>query len=425
MLNWNKNGHITRTYTDKSGLEVMSKEGKGSDMLRTRRVYDGYGRLRTILYSGELRSMKAYNKTQVTQTRDYCGDFIFVDNALSMVNFPGGYFDSDGKPNYRHTDWQGNVTIVTNSEGKIAQHTGYYPYGEPWSEPTGQPYLYGGKERLREGALNEYDFGARRYNSALALWTTPDPMARDYSPYCPYIHCGSNPIRFKELDGCDWVERTVDGINEFYYDRTVSCAADVDRIYGSKSGVSYVSDGQSVNLGGNTFTFHNELGTVDKDGIGQDNSEIIYGEDYTIFGTTDNSCNAATLHKNLMGTSYTGPVNPQNYSEKDSYQYIPRNRSELGSMEHDKAYEAAGAAGVVGAVFDCRPEVIKADWDLVKFNVSNVSKTTSTKDKARSIATAVCITYLVARKLQMTPLYQLYKMGENAIKESGRCMDKI
>ena len=126
-----------------------------------------------------------------------------------------------------------------------------------------------------------------------------------------------------------------------------------------------------------------------------------------------------------MGTSYTGPVNPQNYSGYDSYQYIPKNRSELGSMEHDKAYEAAEAKGVVGAVFDCRPEVIKADWDLVKFKVSNVSKTTSTKDKARSIATAVCITYLVARKLQMTPLYQLYKMGENAIKESGRCMDKI
>ena len=267
---------------------------------------DGSNVIYTYSYAGELRSMKFYYKSKLTTKREYCGDFILENDTLSMVNFPGGYFDSEGKPNYRHTDWQGNVTMVTNSEGKIAQHTGYYPYGEPWSEPAGQPYLFGGKERLREGALNEYDFGARRYNSALALWTTPDPMARDYSPYCPYIHCGSNPIRFKELDGCDWVERTVDGINEFYYDRTVSCAADVDRIYGSKSGVSYVSDGQSVNLGGNTFTFHNEPGTVDKDGIGQDNSEIIYGEDYTIFGTTDNSCNAATLHKNWLKGQIAG-----------------------------------------------------------------------------------------------------------------------
>ena len=159
-------------------------------------------------FGGELKSMKAYSKpvnaqgvTQITAMRDYCGDFIFENGTLSMVNFPGGYFDSDGSPNYRHTDWQGNVTIVTNSEGKIAQHTGYYPYGEPWSEPAGQPYLYGGKERMREGALNEYDFGARRYNSALALWTTPDPLARTFSNTNPYSYCAGNPIRYIDQTG--------------------------------------------------------------------------------------------------------------------------------------------------------------------------------------------------------------------------------
>ena len=30
---------------------------------------------------------------------------------------------------------------------RVEQHTGYYPYGEPWREPAGQPYLFGGKER--------------------------------------------------------------------------------------------------------------------------------------------------------------------------------------------------------------------------------------------------------------------------------------
>ena len=174
---------------------------------------DGSRVIYTYSYSGELRSMKAYNKTQITQTRDYCGDFIFVDNALSMVNFPGGYFDSDGKPNYRHTDWQGNVTIVTNSEGKIAQHTGYYPYGEPWSEPSGQPYLFGGKERLREGALNEYDFGARRYNSALALWTTPDPIV--HGQHSPYTYCAANPIRYIDPNGMEFTEESKQMVQAF------------------------------------------------------------------------------------------------------------------------------------------------------------------------------------------------------------------
>ena len=51
-------------------------------------------------------------------------------------------------------------TMGTDASGTLEQHTGYYPYGEPWREPTGQPYLYGGKERMRDGALNDYDFTA-------------------------------------------------------------------------------------------------------------------------------------------------------------------------------------------------------------------------------------------------------------------------
>ena len=171
-------------------------------------------------FSGELKSMKAYSKpvnaqgvTQITSMRDYCGDFIFENNALSMVNFPGGYFDGDGNPNYRHTDWQGNVTIVTNSDGKIAQHTGYYPYGEPWSEPSGQPYLYGGKERLREGGLYEYDFGARRYNSALALWTTPDPVV--HGQHSPYTYCAGNPIRYIDPNGMEFTEGSKEIVQSF------------------------------------------------------------------------------------------------------------------------------------------------------------------------------------------------------------------
>ena len=108
---------------------------------------------------------------------------------------------------------------VSDSDGKIAQHTGYYPYGEPWSEPTGQPYLFGDKERLREGGLNEYDFGARRYNSALALWTTPDPLASKFGNINPYTYCAGNPIRYVDPSGLtlvltgDDIESLINTIN--------------------------------------------------------------------------------------------------------------------------------------------------------------------------------------------------------------------
>lgn len=89
--------------------------------------------------------------------------------------------------------------------GKIEQHTGYYPYGEPWSEPSGQPWLYGGKERMHDNGLNEYDFSARRLNSALCLWTTPDPLAQKFANTNPYTYCAANPIRFIDPTGKELV----------------------------------------------------------------------------------------------------------------------------------------------------------------------------------------------------------------------------
>ena len=44
----------------------------------------------------------------------------------------------------------------------------------------------------------------RSLNSALALWTAPDPMARDFSGINPYVYCASNPIRYTDPTGCEW-----------------------------------------------------------------------------------------------------------------------------------------------------------------------------------------------------------------------------
>ena len=134
----------------------------------------------------------------------------------------------------------------------------------------------------------------------------------------------------------------------------------------------------------------------------QDNSKIIYGDDYTIFGTTDESCNAATLHKNYFGTSYTGPHNPLDYNGDYSYQYIPKNRSEFGSIAHDKAYDSANAEGLIGALFNCSEGVVKADIRLVNYNVKNVIYAPSHKDKARSLVTAGAYHWILLNK---TPIY--------------------
>ena len=51
--------------------------------------------------------------------RSYCGDIVFEDEALLYANFAGGYFDGDGQPHYRRTDFQGNVTMVTDGSGQL------------------------------------------------------------------------------------------------------------------------------------------------------------------------------------------------------------------------------------------------------------------------------------------------------------------
>ena len=171
-----------------------------SDKSQVLYSYSYDGRLQQIEY-GERSGTASVGFTRVKNRRYYDGNFIFEDDSLSMANFPGGYFDGKGQPYYRHSDWQGSVAMVTNGNGSLVQHNGYYPYGEPWRVVEGQPYLYGGKERLTNNDNIEYDFGARRYHSASALWSTPDPAAIKFPAQNPYVFCAANPIKYVDPTG--------------------------------------------------------------------------------------------------------------------------------------------------------------------------------------------------------------------------------
>ena len=285
----------------------------------------------------------------------------------------------------------------------------YSTYGLYAAESDGtidNDYRYGGKEFDTRNGLNIYDFGARTYAPDIARFWQPDPMSHDYHWLSPYSYCGGDPVNRVDPDGCDWVSRIVNGITEYYYDRDITSQALADSKYGNGV-VTYIPDGQAITIGGVDFTFNNDLvenkhGTVSIGGKVQDNSRIIYGEDYTIFGTTDESCNAETLHNNYFGTSYTGPTNPLDYNGKYNYQYIPRNRSELGSRLHDKAYDAAKAAGPLDAFFNVSETVVRADARLLRYNLMNVYYSPSYYDKLRSLGTAVVFYEILLRKY---PIY--------------------
>ncbi len=67
--------------------------------------------------------------------------------------------------------------------------------------------------------------------------------------------------------------------------------------------------------------------------------------------------------------------------------YIPRNMSEIYSIIHDKAYDAAKAKGKLDAILNAR--VLGADANLVIGNIGNIFKSSNATDKWRSAVTAI------------------------------------
>ena len=295
--------------------------------------------------------------------------------------------------NFYHPDHLGSSSFITNTEGEVVQHIEYVPYGEVFIEERNNvwntPYLFNAKEFDEETGL--YYYGARYYDPRLAMWYGVDALAEKYPNMGGYVYCVGKPVRFVDVDGNDWEQREVDGYVEIYYDREVTCQNDINRIYGDNSGVVHLDDGYSY--GG--YSFYN------------DNVDNVF------VGVGDDCVNAKTLHNNLFGTSYTGPTNPQNYKGDWNYDYIPHNASEMASMRHDKAYDAIGAIGVNGALFDTR--TLSADYRLALENglLCNAHLFDSPKDALRSAVTSGAFYIISAGKAVGLAGKNIYKSMEN------------
>ncbi|MDE6298186.1 MAG: RHS repeat-associated core domain-containing protein, partial [Muribaculaceae bacterium] len=124
--------------------------------------------------------------------------------------YPGGFMQ-DSTYYWYVRDYQGNNVAVMDGSKNVLQETSYYPYGEPWREPEGQPWLYGGNERLRLDGINEYDFNARRYNSAEGRFSQLDPLCEKYPWLSPYAYCGGDPVNYSDPSGLDWIWNTTEG----------------------------------------------------------------------------------------------------------------------------------------------------------------------------------------------------------------------
>ncbi|MDE7406994.1 MAG: hypothetical protein K2M76_01120, partial [Muribaculaceae bacterium] len=185
-VDYDNEGHPTRIVLD-SGCEQHD-------------VWDGFGNhLSTTYFAPDATGAL----TQIT-CKEYTGaGHVFVNGVLQMMRFPGGYFK--GRAAYYYvTDYQGNTTAVVDAGGNIVERTDYYPYGEPWREPSAQPFLYSGNERLLLNGLREYDFHDRRYNAGLGIFNSWDKRQESYPWLSPYCMCAGNPVMNTDPSGLLW-----------------------------------------------------------------------------------------------------------------------------------------------------------------------------------------------------------------------------
>ena len=168
--------------------------------------YHGNGAKHSVCYSQTSASIVGGNvpaddRYSVTAMHTYVGPHVFEDGNLAYSAFDGGYFDPEGGTMYYLTDWQGNNVEVLNAKCKTQQTVDYYPYGEPTKEPSGQRFLYGGKEREHAGGRNIYDFSARCLISPLGQWGVPDQLGEKTPWQSIYSYCGGDPINNIDPDG--------------------------------------------------------------------------------------------------------------------------------------------------------------------------------------------------------------------------------
>ena len=197
-----RRGIVSVSY-DNDGHPVRTVFKDGNEQ---RDVWDGFGNHLATRYYNRAGA----SKEEPYLTKTYAGDGQIeitsgpalgsVVSYLSYTSFPGGYFNPDG-PHYYITDHQGNHTAVVDSSPKITEENNYYPYGEPWRENNGDPFMFSGNERLLIDGLNDYDFHARRYNSAVPAFSSWDALNEQYPWLSPYAYCAGNPINMTDPSG--------------------------------------------------------------------------------------------------------------------------------------------------------------------------------------------------------------------------------
>ncbi|MHC1725110.1 MAG: RHS repeat domain-containing protein [Syntrophobacteraceae bacterium] len=99
---------------------------------------------------------------------------------------------------YYHPDHLGGLSVITNSDGDVAQKAAYYPFGQqinPGAATDLLPYRFTGQELDTETGL--YYYKSRYYDPMIGRFISPDPL----------IQAAFDPPSFPRLIGADYLPK--------------------------------------------------------------------------------------------------------------------------------------------------------------------------------------------------------------------------
>ena len=143
---------------------------------------------------------------------DYCGAFVYRSDTLAWVLTGEGKLvpgEEGFEYEYFLKDHLGNIRVCVRDSGGVAvvvQREDYYPFGmvmggRTFAGDDPVPYLYNGKEAVREFELGWLDYGARFYDPQVGRWWVVDAMGEERNGISPYNFVQNNPLNRIDPDG--------------------------------------------------------------------------------------------------------------------------------------------------------------------------------------------------------------------------------